>query len=319
MAMGSDFLTDLRHRWDEQFGERRPFELWAVAGDRDVFVPASTSLGPFPPEAQVVIPGNHLEICMVRDPEDLTLRVLVDAVAGTDTPGGPLNAARVAVERRDFHRAIDLLAPHAGDLDDRHLVELALALDETGDREAAIEVLRAHATGTDARGTLAGRLKRAWLADGTRREAEEALELYREAYQEAVQRADHAQAAYLGINVAFLELAYVGDRAAAATTAEDVLTHCAEDHDDRWRAATEAEAHLYLGDRAEALACYRRAAAGATSARALTSTFQQAAWVASELDDDRLADELAALYHGVGEPDPGPRPAAPAHRPGPLG
>jgi hypothetical protein len=171
----SAFIADLRHRWDEQFGADRPFRLWTVAGDRDVFVPADSSLGPFPSDTHVVIPGNHLEICFARSSDDMGVQVLVDALVGEAAPGGPWNSARVAVERREFHRAVELLSPHAAGLDETHLVALALALDETGERNRAIEMLRTHAPGTDARGTAAGRLKRAWMAEGRQGDEEEAV------------------------------------------------------------------------------------------------------------------------------------------------
>lgn len=284
MATGSEFLTDLRARWDEMFGATRPFELWTVAGDRDVFVPARSSLEPFPRSTHVVIPGNHLEICYAHDTEDLCVRVLVDAVTGERTPGGPFNAARVAVERREFHRAVELLLPHADELDDGHLIELALALDEIGRRDEGIEVLRAHANTSDVMGTLAGRLKRVWMAEGRRREADEACELYERGYESAATSGDDAEAAYQAVNLAFLELAYRHDLPAAERWAERALACTDRAPDDRWRAATEGEAQLYLGRADEAMRAYRRAVALRPSPRELNSMYSQATWVIDQLD-----------------------------------
>ena len=156
MAIDSPFLADLRLRWEARFSKSRPFRFWTVAGDRDVFVPASSSLGPFPLDTQIVIPGNHLEICGANLATDMSIRVLVDALIGERSPGGPLNAARVAVEGREFRRAVDLMLPCAAELDDHHLVALALALDEIGRRDEAIGLLRSYAGTPDALGALAG-------------------------------------------------------------------------------------------------------------------------------------------------------------------
>lgn len=301
MGTGSDFLVDLRHRWEDRFGEDRPFRFWTVAGDRDVFVPASSSLGPFPVETQIVTPGNHLEICQARSADEMGVQVLIDALAG-QTPGGPWNSARVAVERREFHRAVELLLPHADELDEAHLVALALALDETDRRETAIEVLRRHGEGTDARGTLAGRLKRSWMAEGRQAEGEQALTLYAEAYHESSEAGADAQAAYHGVNRAFFELVLRGDRAEAARWAERVLDHCARSPEDYWRAATEAEADLYLGDLDAALSGYRRALTHEPSPRMLGSTYLQASWVASELGDRDLVAGIEEVFGEAGRP-----------------
>ncbi|MGH8469454.1 MAG: tetratricopeptide repeat-containing protein [Gammaproteobacteria bacterium] len=167
MAQGSAFITDLRRRWDESFGERRPFKFWTVAGDRDQFVPPSSSLGAFARKDCLVVPGNHIEIVKPESAESSSVRVLVNAIVGDAAPAGPWNAARVAVETGDFQRAIDRLLPVADQLDDQHLVDLALALESTGRQAEAIRVLREKATqNTDVLGTLAGRLKHRWLFEG---------------------------------------------------------------------------------------------------------------------------------------------------------
>ena len=62
MSPASDFIKDLKKDWKVQFGEHPPFDLWVIAGDRDDFVPPSSSLVPFPKRVQAVVPGNHREI-----------------------------------------------------------------------------------------------------------------------------------------------------------------------------------------------------------------------------------------------------------------
>ena len=309
MAVDSPFLADLRSRWEARFGKSRPFRFWTVAGDRDVFVPASSSLGPFPLDTQIVIPGNHLEICSASQASDMSIRVLVGALVGERSPGGPLNAARVAVEGREFRRAVDLMLPCAAELDDHHLVALALALDEIGRRDEAIGVLRSYAGTPDALGTLAGRLKRVWMAEGRRREAEEALELYAKGYDAAVQGGDAAEAAYHSINLAFLQFAYRRDEAAAQKAAQNALHLCAGLPQDSWRAATEGEASLYLHDGEAALKHYRRAVEMCTSPRDLRSMYAQASRLASEPRVPAVRAELDEIFFQSGAPSAGSRTA----------
>jgi pimeloyl-ACP methyl ester carboxylesterase len=298
MAIGGPFITDVRGRWDERFGSRRPFELWVVAGDRDEFVPATSSLAPFPTQVQLVAPGNHTELVNVQGPGTMTEQIIGEGLIGNAAPAGPWNSARVAVERREFARAIDDLLPNAEKLDERHLVELALALDATGSREEAVEILERTAGlhGTDARGTLAGRRKRTWLAEGLREDGEAALELYQQSLAEAAAAGDHDQAYYHAINVAFLELAYHDDRAAARTAAQQAIDEAAQAEPGFWRTASEAEAQLYLGDMAKAVEGYSAAVALEPQAHELESAYAQATRVAAELDDTALQEQLDAIF-----------------------
>ena len=122
-----------------------PFCFAALAGDMDRFVPASSSLDPFDAADQSVVLGDHLLMVKPDDARSLSVSFVVDRLVGRAAPAGPWNAARVAAETLQFQRAVDLLEPHAAELDDAHLVLLALALDEIGRREDAIRVLRGHA------------------------------------------------------------------------------------------------------------------------------------------------------------------------------
>jgi pimeloyl-ACP methyl ester carboxylesterase len=299
MAAGGEFIDSLRTRWEERFGAARPFDLWVVAGDRDAFVPASSSLDPFPPEVQLVVPGDHLEIVDVQAKGSMSEQIVVEGLVGNAAPAGPWNAARVAVEQREFDRAVRELLPNVAELDEAHLVDLALALEATGRREEAVEVLREHAGrhSTDAKGTLAGRLKRNWQTEGIEADGEAAHRLYAEGLASAESAGNHDQAYYHAINVAFMELAFGADRAAARRAAKQALEHCAAAPAGYWRSATEGEAHLYLEAWPEALAAYRQAVGFNPSPREIESTYRQAVALAAQLGaSPRRREELEAIF-----------------------
>lgn len=303
MASDGEFVRELRRGWDEAYGELRPFDLWILAGDRDVFVPPSSSLDPFPAKAQLVVPGNHAEIVGLDGPGSMSQQAVVEGLVGNAAPAGPWNSARVAVERHDFNRAIRELLPRAAELDERHLVDLALALEGARRHERAIEVLREHAGrhGTDALGTLAGRLKRAWLAEGRRDDAESAHGLYSEGFEAAAAAGDDEQAYYHAINLAFFALAYRRDREAMAEWARRSLAHCRSAPAGHWHSATEGEAHLYLGEHRQALAAYADAVAAHPPARALEAAYVQASRVVAELGVPDLQADLEAVFMSAPE------------------
>ncbi len=307
MGLDSDFIPSLREAWRQKFGDAdrgpqgraRPFGLWSVAGDRDEFVPATSSMGPFAKKERVVVPGNHLEIVKPAAADSMSVRAAVNAIVGNAAPGGPWNAARVAVEMGEFQEAIARLEPNVADLDEPSAVLLALALEAVGRRDDAIEALeqRRKRGGTDAMGTLAGRFKRVWWSLGTETPAGKALELYQQAYDLSVRADDPAQAFYNGINVAFMQFAFKRDAAAAAAMANQVLEHCKGVPDsDVWCLATIGEANFYLNQPDQALAAYQRVVATHPQPWQMRSIFTQAMHVAEALDNEGAQRKLREIF-----------------------
>lgn len=318
MAADGAFIEGLRRGWTATFdsanGHAWPFKFVAAAGERDEFVPASSALGPFRdaahPERTAVVPGDHVQMVKPTAGSDACVRLVVNTLCGQALAAGPLNSASVAIELNDFKAAIDQLTPQAAALDRASQVQLAIALDRVGRRKDAIDLLRDSGQAeadTDAMGTLAGRLKRRWLADRLDADGQEALALYRQALALARTAGDPAQAYYLGINVAFLALALLGDLPCARQTAQQVLADCkaaaAADElarNTRWRLATEAEALLMTGSTDAALQRYREAlGTGSPEPWQVASTHQQARYLALLLGEAPLVAQVDAVF---GEP-----------------
>ena len=186
---------------------------------------------------------------------------------------------------------------------ERELVQAALVLDAEGKRAEAIELLEMHPhLGTDAKGTLAGRVKRRWLESGSSSDAKWALELYTEALGVATDRKNDGQIFYHAINVAFMKfVAFDESIESVKEMAALALAHaqkCERDPEQTvWSLATQAEAHLYLGNRNGALHLYQRVphTQGAKHWQ-LLSAGQQAQLVAGKLKDTELQAELQGIF-----------------------
>lgn len=304
MAKGGKFITNLRAAWTQSFGQRSTFTMCVNAGDEDQFVTPDSSLEPFVPFSDVrrkVVRGDHLSIVKPQAPSDTSVQVVLEALIGTAAPSGPADSARMAVEMRKFQEAISTLEGHPETLDEAGLVQLALAYDSVGRRDDAIKVLQTRnssANFTDAMGVLAGRLKRRWLVEHTAADADQACELYEKGLELSQKSGRHDQAFYHGINVAFMQLAYRSDEAAAKETAKKVLGECALAKRDKWRLASEGEANLLLGNIDEALKNYQAAAQSNPSPRECDSMLQQAIHVASLTGDEAAADGLQKIFRG---------------------
>jgi hypothetical protein len=161
--------------------------------------------------------------------------------------------------------------------------------------------------GTDVLGTLGGRIKRRWVGQRRKADAELAQALYQQGYDRAAAAGDHAQAYYHAINLAFLQLCFHHDVAEARRVADTALEHCAADEaritaaglPDRgalWRIATEAEARLVRGETDQALGEYRRAVGLHPDPWQALSMYWQARLVAEELGDEAAIEGLDALF-----------------------
>jgi hypothetical protein len=297
LAHGSAFITKLRTDWRRRFGHRRPFELLTIAGERDVFVPTSSSLDPFPRRLCAVVPGDHLQIVKPTDRANLSVLMVRDCLLGRGAPSGPRSSANVAVEIRRQQAIVDRLWTHRTDLDPPALVQLAIGLDYVGRRADAVRVLECYGgENIDAIGTLAGRLKRRWLLERRRPDAERAKQLYARGVALADARSDHEQAFYQGINLAFMTLAFDRDGAAAAEIARQVIAHCDQAPDAPWSRATRGEAQLLLRNAAAAIDHYAAAVAEHPPIWQIESMYQQAMFVVSALRDQGTSARLEAVF-----------------------
>lgn len=301
MAANSEFIIDLRQRWKTQFESNLPFKFLAVAGERDEFVPRTSSIDPFPMNQRAVIPGNHLEIIDPYSTQDIKVQVLLKHLAGEAAPAGPWNSARIAVESRDFVTAIHDLEPNKAQLDNDAVVTLALAYEGASRGQDALALLesRSNSSNTDAMGTLAGRLKRRWLLERQDGDAKRALQLYSEAFDLAKHSINLAQAFYHGINVAFMYLAYLKNEQQAKVIAHEVLDYCKQAPRDKWALATQGEASLILEDTAAALDYYQQAVnlKPSPEPRELQSMYDQATTIV-KLKSLQFEPELDRIFRG---------------------
>lgn len=307
MGLGATgFVQRVRSRWDTYFKTRpedmddnHPFTFLVVAGDQDEFVPATSSLHPFHERYRRVIPGDHLSIVKPTEASHPAMQLVERAFCHNASLVSALDSARVAVEMRDFRRAIQFFQSHPGELDKPALVQYALALDGLGRRQEAIKVLTEHGgTHSDALGTLGGRLKRRWRVERREADAIEALGFYEEGYRLALAQQDLSQAYYHAVNAAFMYLVFRRDSTVAKEWAERSLTACQAAVDDIsiWRLVTEGECLLITGEDEEALTHYRRALKMEANPWKLRSAYEQAYLVAKYLEKEETCTALQQLF-----------------------
>jgi len=298
MARGGAFITDLRKRWSARYPDNsEPFELHAIAGNRDQFVPPSSSLEAFPRAHHYCVPGQHVSLVKPTAAADACVQFVINGICRRAPGATGWSSDQAAVERGEFQLAIKRLLPRARELTGDSLVDLALALDASGKRKEAIRVLEEHPSpSTDALGALGGRYKRLWLLDGTVADVERAYDLYSRALEASQAKDDSAQVFYHAINLAFIELVHFKRRGAAKTLAQRALDACQRaEIKDLWNFATQGEAHLYLGDAANAVRAYADALRLEPQPRQIES-MQSQAMLAAEKSLGERPKSLTSLF-----------------------
>lgn len=314
MKAGGPFITALRDKWTSlNLDSAPPLAFIAVAGETDQFVPPESSLGPFPQAKCDVIPGNHLTMLDAESAEAPCVQKILQILCQGTTPQGPRSAAKVAIETGQFADVIRRLWPNRdsnptqfpANLDDYGAVQLAIALEKTGDSAGALGVLKNHKPkGTDILGVLAGRLKRRWWLTSNADDLESARKLYHEAYDQSVAKnpPDHDQAYYHGINLAYLAIAAQRDFTAARLIASKVLDHVDKAVDPglkHWRLATAGDAMIILERTEEAINKHREAAGQKLKPWEASSMEEQALRVADLCGlDAAYCNKIANAYEG---------------------
>lgn len=299
MAANSEFIRDLREKWNDRFGKGMPFAFRTLAGENDEFVPRTSSLDPFPQSTREVIHGDHREIVKPQSADSPNVRFVVKTLLGEAPSTGAASGALLALEQRDFHKAIRILEPIVDELDEDGLVRLALALEGVGRPDKAIAMLQKirNKKFSDALGVLAGRLKRRWYVERRRKDVETSYALYKKAYTISIEKRDAQQAFYHGINLAYLDIAFKHNIPAAKRRAKVVLEHCRKaSTKNHWLYATIGDANLILGRPDLAMEHYRRALTGKPSPREIESIFQQASRLADLLGNPDATAEIVRLF-----------------------
>lgn len=308
MQVGSEFITLLRKEWQGKIGEHPPFSFTAIAGETDAFIPASSSIDPFPKSQQAVVPGNHLEIVQPDSTDHLSYTLLYKTLTKSRGTVSTTESARLAIEHKEFDRAIDLLMPGVNGLDAEAIVSLALALESVGRKDEAVEVIEnwnnsnGKKRALDPIGVLAGRLKRRWLVSRQQQDLDRALELYSVGLEHSEACMDHDQAYYHAINVAYLQLVSAPGDGPASSKVKDMarraLSHVEASRENNWTHATTGEACLMLGDLESGVNAYRKARKLVKTLRECDSMHMQAVAVATRLfgaEGAKLIDEVFGL------------------------
>lgn len=285
MSINSEFMKNLKT--DRELFFRKPaFGLKVIAGIRDEFVPENSSLGPFDKKFHSHVDGNHIEMVKPRRNDSLCVRRVVNLLIGEVDSAADIGLAIPSAEHP------------------KNVVARALGLELAGQRALAIELLTEHKDrNAFVAGALAGMHKRAWLSDkdSSIELANQALAIYRQAFEEALEKGNHNIAGYTGINTAFMTLAMDNKnlKKAASIARKAAKAKRQASKSDKWSTIVEGEALLYMDKFDQAISHYEKGLPN-LDVRERVNSIQQAIWISRLLGNYSLELQLAGLLARVG-------------------
>ncbi len=260
---GSQYIRNLRNRWDEAFPADYPFTFKTIAATKDEYVPISSSLEPFPKKYHEIIEGDHFSIVQITNENDDSYRLILNTLTNKSFLNKSSNTEEINIAIGEYSEVINKLLPTLKTLDGKGVEQLVYALEGAGREEEAMKILNEHPEARDNSnllGIMGGRYKRQYLKTHTAEDLRMAFKHYSDALKISEAKNDYSQIYYHAINLAFLSL-MKGEKGDMNSFADQAYQATAKDpFPSLWKLATMGEASLYKGDFENAKENYKKAA-----------------------------------------------------------
>lgn len=261
---GSQYMRNLRNRWDEAFKDDYPFTFKTIAATKDEYVPISSSLDPFPKKYHEIIEGDHFSIVHITNENDDSYQLILNTLTNKSFLNKSSNTEEINIALGEYSDVINKLLPSLKILDSKGLEQLIYALEGAGREEEAMKILNEHPGAKDNSnllGIMGGRYKRQYLNSRSAEDLRMAYKHYSDALKISEGKNDYSQIYYHAINLAFLSL-MKGERGDMNTFADQAEQATNKDpFPSLWKLATLGEAFLYKGDFENSKENYAKAAA----------------------------------------------------------
>ncbi len=266
-SKSGNFMTQLRERWDQAFAEHVPFTVVNAIGTQDNWVPADTSFGALPSVQDIYVAGDHFSMVQPDNQQHDGYQLIVKTLTGGEFANEYTNREEINLLKGDYDAVVRELWSDRVTLGPKGIRNLLFALEGLDRLEDAIQLANQALESNDSLhllGLLAGRVKRRYLKSMKDADGELSFKLYKQAFEKAESELNNDQMYFTAINLAFLALIHHEDRSEMTKYATLSRKLAQQDpFDSMWKAATIAEASMYLADFEAAIEHYRTAAATA--------------------------------------------------------
>ena len=257
------FITQLRKDWEQSFKHNYPFTFKTAIATRDEYVSKDSALDPFNKESWVNVGGDHLTMVNAKKKENDSYELILNTL--TDNPffNKYTNSEEINLALGEYDEVTRKLKPALHYLNESGLEKLIYAMECSGQRDEAIEILESHklAQNDSEMLFLLGNLfKNEYLNNTNKGSGKAAYKYYKKALRIAKKNNETEQIYLNAINLAFLNLLLEEDKRDMKTYASQAIEVASKVRANNLnKLSTIAEGNIYLGNLDNAKANYSKA------------------------------------------------------------
>ncbi|PRP66498.1 caspase family protein [Nonlabens agnitus] len=260
------FIQNLRKEWNASFSTP-DFTLKNAVGTDDNLVGTENSFGVFDVSSDVLVAGDHFSMVQPEDTDHDGYQLICKTLTDNTFSNKYTNKEEINLLLGDYEAVVRELWPDRKNLGNKGTRNLIFALEGLDRLDDAIDFAESQANENESLyflGLLAGRVKRRFLKYNKEKDGDRSFDLYKKAFDMAVDENNIEKQYFLAINLAFMSIVHHQDRAEMTKYATLSRKRAQEDpFESIWKAATIAEASIYLADFSTAKEQYTIAAAEA--------------------------------------------------------
>ncbi len=250
------YIKKLRQDWSKEFNDNYPFTFKTVFATRDDYVSKESALDPFKKEYWVNINGNHSSMVDVTSKDNDGYELVLNTL--TDNPffNKYTNSEEINIALGEYDEVVRKLRPALDYLNSDGLEKLIYAMECSGLREEAIEILETHKLAKkdgEMLYILGGLFKNEYLNNTNPEDGLASYNCFKKALRIAKKENDIEQIYLNAINLAFLNILLEKDKRDMKTYAKSALEYTNKDRSNKvLKMATVGEANIYLNNLSEA-------------------------------------------------------------------
>ncbi len=292
---GKPFIKNLRKDWSKEFNDKYPFAFKTVFATRDDYVSKESALDPFKKEYWVNIKGNHSSMVDVTSRDNDGYELILNTL--TDNPffNKYTNSEEINIALGEYDEVVRKLKPALEYLNSDGLEKLIYAMECSGLREEAIEILETHKLAKkdgEMLYILGGLFKNEYLNNTKPEDGLASYNCFKKALRIAKKKKDIEQIYLNAINLAFLNILLEQDKRDMKTYAKLALEYTNKDRSNKVsKMATIGEANIYLDNLEDARKHYLNASKKA-NIREKISIHDQAYTAFLALNKEKPNDEF---------------------------
>jgi pimeloyl-ACP methyl ester carboxylesterase len=252
LVHGSTYIKQLREDWLKEFNDNYPFTFKTVAATRDEYVSKESALEPFKKEHWENICGDHTTMVKVTSKDNDGYELILNTLTNNPFFNKYTNDEEINIALGEYDEVVRKLRPALDYLNSDGLEKLIYAMECSGLREEAIEILETHEIvhkDGEMLYILGGLFKNEYLNNTNQEDGLASYNCYKKALRIAKKTKDVEQIYLNAINLAFLNLLLQNDKRDMRKYAKLAIEFANKDSSKSiLKLATIGEASIYLKD-----------------------------------------------------------------------